>query len=486
MKKTIKNYCFNATQSKINELHEITKRYTSVKNEVFQRYGSVSGLQYLSYPRQIRDEWVKTKHAKKFGLQARYWKQAMEESFFTIESNWSNRFSRVKKNIYKNKNYTKDEKYYAFYLIKATDLLHKVLTFQSFNLPEIFKEKDIRRDKIHKYLKNRIRKYTGKKPHQYKQRSFMIDEGMYDVDIDNNNRLWLSVMGLIPRQRIRLLMTSKESLSGNIRIVLKGNRVEVHQTTEIETKDFIKGEARAIDKGFSEVITSSSGRKYGEQFNQLLKTESDRLSVKNKNRNKIRGLLKKYEERGDIVKTEIIKKHNLGKKKYFQQKEFNLNEIKQFINLSLNQFITEEKPAVLVTEDLAFTNWNKRFSKRVKRYFSSWLKGYLQERINYKTMLNGVQQVVVNSAYSSQVCYLCGLFGIRKGDKFYCDIHRVLNADYNAAVNILARMSDPGIGVYTPYRKVKDILQERLRLSNQDSRYSVQTGQSESERAEYV
>src|SRR3990172_1063686 len=286
MKKTIKNYCFTSTQKKLNELYKIAIRYTSVKNEIFQRYGSISGLQYLSYPRQIRDNWVKTGFAGKFGLQARYWKQAFDEGFSNIRSNWSNGFSRAKDNLYKNKDYTEVEKHYAFYLLKSP-----------------------------------IRRFAGRKPHQHRQGSFLIDENMYDVKTDNKDRLWLSIMGLKPRKRIRLLMTSTEPLSGSLRIVLKDKRIEVHQAVEVEAKEFIKGEARAVDKGFSEVITSSSGRKYGAGFNEKLKAESYRLSGKNKKGNKLRALTDKYEKKGDIVKTEIIKKNNLGKKKYFHQKE---------------------------------------------------------------------------------------------------------------------------------------------------------------------
>jgi len=37
----------------------------------------------------------------------------------------------------------------------------------------------------------------------------------------------------------------------------------------------------------------------------------------------------------------------------------------------------------------------------------------------------------------------------------------VLQADYNGAVNVLHRKGDPEIGLYTPYRKVKEILIER-------------------------
>jgi len=50
----------------------------------------------------------------------------------------------------------------------------------------------------------------------------------------------------------------------------------------------------------------------------------------------------------------------------------------------------------------------------------------------------------------------------------------VLQADQNAARNVLARLSDPDIDRFMPYRQVKTILQvrtERLRLGllNQDS-----------------
>lgn len=490
MKKTIKNYCFNATQSKLNELYEIGHRYVCVKNGVFQKYGSISGLQYFSYPRQIRDEWVKTGYGKKFGLQARYWKQAMDEAFSNIKSNWSNAIERVKKNLFKNQSFTKDERHYAFYLLKAKDLLYKAVTLEDFTIPDKFQDMGIRRDKIHKYIKSRLRKHIGNKPYQNKGRSFQIDKEMYDLYKDDKGSLWIGIMGLAPRKRIRLQMTSSVEPTGNIRIVLKDRRVEIHQAVDIQENPMEGREERAIDKGFITVITSSSGKKYGKGFNELLKAESDRLSEKNKKRNKLRALAEKYEKGGDIIKAEIIKKNNLGKEKNLNQKEINLNEIKRFINNALNKFFTEEKPVILGTEDLTFTNWGKKQYRNVKRYFSSWLKGYMQERLDFKCMLNGVQQVVVNSAYGSQVCYLCGCFGIRRGDKFYCESHGELDADYNAALNYLARMNDTELTVYTPYRKVKDILQERLRLSNQDSRYAcgmiIPQRQSESELTEYV
>lgn len=482
MKKTVKNYCLNATAAKLDELYEIAKRYAVVKNEIFHRYSSVSGLGHLSYPKKIRDEWVKNKYGDRFGLQARYWKQALDEAFANINSKWSNTAKKVKNILYRNQLFSEEEKHYAFYILKSADLLYQALTYSKFPFFQEFKNKQIRRQKVHKYLKSRLRKYFGKKPYQRRQVSFVLDKEMYNTKLDEKGRQWVAVMGLKPRKRIKLLMSSSEPLAGNLRIVLKGQRIEVHKAVEVECGQPQGSNVVAVDKGFKCVFTASSGVKYGEGFNEMLKEESDRLSVNNKRRNKLSALVAKYEERGNIIKAELIKRNNLGKKKYYRQKENSLNRIKRFINFSLNEFFVKEKPAVLVTEDLTFSNWSKKLSKKVKRYLSSWLKGYMRKQIDFKAKLNGVQQVVVNPAYTSQTCYLCGAFGVRRDDKFYCVKHGEVDADYNASRNTLSRTSDPEINRYTPYLRVKQILQARLRLSNHDSRNpNIHRDQSESE-----
>jgi len=372
MKKTIKNYCFNATQAKLDELCKIGQKYSSVKNEIFSKYGSISGFSYLSYPRKIRDEWIKTGYANKFGLQARYWKMAFDEAFANIKLNLSNAIGKVKINLFQNKGFTEEEKHYAFYLLKATDLLYKAILLRDFNIPDKFQDKPIRRDKVHKYLKSRLRKYIGKRSYQYKHNSFQIDKSMYDVYIDEKGRLWIGIMGLVPRKRIRLQMTSSIKPESNLRVVLKDKKIEIHSAVDIDVKEITIGKnVVAIDKGFTEVITSSSGKRYGKGFDEILKVESDRLLERNKNRNKLRALSKKYEEKGNIIKAELIKKNNLGKKKYLKQKEIELNKIKGFINKSLNEFIAEEQPTILCTESLTFTNWNKKLPKNIRRYFSS-------------------------------------------------------------------------------------------------------------------
>ena len=83
--------------------------------------------------------------------------------------------------------------------------------------------------------------------------------------------------------------------------------------------------------------------------------------------------------------------------------------------------------------------------------------------------------MLVNAAYTSQVDSRNGtLTGRRVGDRFYCEDGEVLQADENAARNVLARLCDPEIDRWTPYKQVGAILlarTERLRLGllNQDS-----------------
>ena len=53
------------------------------------------------------------------------------------------------------------------------------------------------------------------------------------------------------------------------------------------------------------------------------------------------------------------------------------------------------------------------------------------------------------------------LLGTRKGDRFIRYTGDVVQADYNAAMNILARDKDKDITRFTPYQKVKEILLKR-------------------------
>lgn len=93
---------------------------------------------------------------------------------------------------------------------------------------------------------------------------------------------------------------------------------------------------------------------------------------------------------------------------------------------------------------------------------SSWAKGVLADALDSVCAQRKARHVLVNGAYTSQMDSTNGLLaGKRIGDRFYRLNGDVLQADHNAALNVLARLDDGEISRYTPYREVRRILLAR-------------------------
>ncbi|MXZ26462.1 MAG: transposase, partial [Caldilineaceae bacterium SB0665_bin_21] len=93
-------------------------------------------------------------------------------------------------------------------------------------------------------------------------------------------------------------------------------------------------------------------------------------------------------------------------------------------------------------------------------------KGVMADTLTSISRRRGSAPALVNPAYTSQIDSRTGLLqGRRQWDRFYCCDGAVLDADANAACNILARLYDDEITLYTPFREVKALLVERTRLS---------------------
>ena len=69
---------------------------------------------------------------------------------------------------------------------------------------------------------------------------------------------------------------------------------------------------------------------------------------------------------------------------------------------------------------------------------------------------------MVNGAYTSQMDSTNGLLGGKRvGDKLYRPNGDLLQADPNAARNVLARLDDDELTRFTPYTEVRRILLSR-------------------------
>lgn len=464
--KNIRQHSFEIPQ--FEEFQLIAERYTAVKNYVYSRFSGIQSLTKLkTYKKEIRDLWTAKAggFADQWKLPARYWKLALDEAISGIKSEWSNTKNRVREAIRKNENLTEDERKYLYYVLKADGLLQAVLTRKEVIRPQKIVLLVVREHYIHNLLRRYIRRYKGSIPYSHKQTTFQIDANMYEYVL-KDNQPYIEISALTKFKRIPVLLKDKQRHSGNLRIVLKENQtIEIHRTKQVKVKkQSFEPHVLGVDKGYTSLFATSTDKEYGKDLHHYLTKETERLNVKNSRRQYYWQLARDCESAGDFKKAERIRSNNLGKVKYHRQRNKYDSQMKSYINHEIRELIFNEKPTVIVAEELTFQSWNKKLKKGTKRKLNRWVKGYIQERLSYICSLYGVKLELINPAYTSQICHQCGAFGYRNGKTFTCSEHGVMDADLNAAHNIEHRLNDKLITQYTSYQEVKRILLERLEV----------------------
>lgn len=418
------------------ELTLIAKRLGILRKIIWHQFSS--NPKRLN-DRKIRDIWTRE---KKNGtnlypkiidqLPARLWKETLRDTIGNINAYFAAGFKEIIKRLYK-----KYDKAEAKKLIKLLKTDYKV------------------NNELHRMVRTLIPKGYSKADN-----IICLDEECYSFTEDESKIV--QIMGLTPMKRLSIPMTTKNKPKGNFKIILKNGRCEFRVSHKYRITNVEKPiEAIGVDKGYTEVFTDNTGERHGEGFGKLLTKKSDFLDEKYKNRNKLWAIMKKAREAGDIKKANNIKINNLGNKKLDKQKEIMKAELKEKIYSAAK--VLAQKASIIAIEDLTFKTKSKGKFKKVNRRLSSWIKGVIDEAIIKYCFIYGTKLVYVNAAYTSQgdSRYDCALMGTRIGDSFIGFDEVVLDADVNAAINILARLYDKEINLYTSAEKVKEILIHR-------------------------
>jgi len=444
----------------LKELLFIGEQYKRVKNYVYSRFSGINSILLIGTDRKIRDEWTHNKFYEQWKLPARYWKLALSEAISNIKSEWSMVKNRIKTIINNNTNLSNDDKYYIRYILKFNDLFYNVLVNNSFDIPEVFVEKNLNYKYLNSLIRRYTRKYKGKVPYTKNNNVFSIDEGLYF-----RKDGYIRIACRNKRKRLFIKLTDKNIYKNNNTLIIKivGNKIEIHCPLKIKTKrNKNKENIIGIDKGYKYLFAVSNDKFYGDKLNKFLNKETERLNNKNKQRNRFWALYNKHLKENNLIKANNIKKNNLGKIKYNHHKNKHDQTVKSYINHSIRQLINIEKPTEIIMEQLNFTSWNKKYPKSIKRKLSRWIKGYIRERLEYLCSYYDINITYINPAYTSRTCNICDSFGERKGDVFTCPKCGKLHADINASKNILNRKYDKEITLYTPFKKVRDILEKRV------------------------
>lgn len=403
--------------------------------------------------RKIRDIWLREKengtnlYPKIIDqLPARLWKETLRDTIGNINAYFEAGFKEIIKRLYRK--YGKTE---------AKKLAKTLKTDYKSN------------NELHRMVRALIPKGYSKADN-----IICLDEDCYSFKDDQTNII--QVTSLRPMKRLFIPLTTNNRPKGNFKIILKDGRCELRVNNKYQVAADIPKPHKAIgvDKGYSEVFTDNTGERHGEGFGKLLTKKSDFLDEKYKNRNKLWAIMKKAREAGDIKKANNIKINNLGNKKLNRQKEVMKAELKEKIYSAAK--VLAQKASIVAIEDLTFKTKSKGKFKKVNRRLSSWIKGVIDEAIIKYCFIYGTKLVYVNAAYTSQgdSRFNCALMGTRIGDSFIGFDEVVLDADINAAINILARLYDSEISLYTSAEKVKEILTKR---ANAVLSASVETAQ---------
>ncbi len=403
-----------------------------VRNEVWQRFGSINGVGMNH--RKIRTDWVA--HRNFSPLPAKAWKETLRDTIDDIALYTAACKEKVRKKIHVRFNQEKERKKY-FGLLKYNGW--------------------VKDDLLCRWMRNA--KKHGKN-HTHNQ--IVLENGVYSQFTGKDGRTWLKIPSLIRGKRLAIPLNTNVHLHGMLRIIIKDNQIEIHCLANKKQHKQCGTKIIGVDKGYSEVLVDSEGNFHGEGFNQLLTPISNARNEKNKKRNKLIQIARKSKpsKQARMINNNLgIKKRNRHNRKVKQQ-------IRSHCFKAVHSVVDKAKK--VVAEDLTTPIPKKNNWKQFNRLMNQWMKGSITEALETITKARGSCLHYVNAAYTSQMDSNTHLLeGNRVGDKFYHANGEVGQADTNAACNILHRLDDPEIGRYTPYRKVKQILQNRLHASEE-------------------
>lgn len=314
---------------------------------------------------------------------------------------------------------------------------------------------------------------AGRLPVHGPNRTCWFDEDSYKVvEKDGVQRLELTTKQR--RKRVAVTLLGHGRISGTILLVRDyDGSFAVHVTKPLNPKplrEFLPDvvvdgityvHVTGVDAGFSEVCVDDKGNHYGPGFFILTAKHSDQSTDTQRVRNRYYALIDKSKD--DPGKCFRIRKNNLGKKQLRKENKRFEATVECLINRAVNQLLKESPSGTLILEALPAVFELPNISKRLNRLLTSWRRGRFKDRIIYMCAHRGVRVVFVQSAYSSQVCIVCGHVSRlnRRGNNFTCKAcgHHD-DADRKAAEALIRVLHDPRFQRYMTTDAVRAVYRE--------------------------
>ncbi|NEP47385.1 MAG: transposase [Moorea sp. SIO3C2] len=320
-------------------------------------------------------------------------------------------------------------------------------------------------------LLHRLVRKEFQRGHSWVKNQIVYQQVGYNCKRLSRNTYQLELAGLIRGKRNIIMVRSNRKIKGQIRLIYNQllERFEIHFLVDYGTIEIpddrqsrAKGDRRSIgvDKGYTEAFYDSNGQAHGKNLGKTATNKSDRICAKNRNRGKLWALHRKL-EKIDPAKSARILENNLTRKTENRRYRKNQSELTAIIGAASKSLFNGESLKVFA-EDLTRPIKNKRQSKAMSRKLNSWMKGQMRDSLQKWADWTGSVVTEVQPSYTSQVDSVTGtLLGKRSGDSFTRFNGVVLQADHNAAKNILVRGTDKEISRYMNKTEVQAVLLRR-------------------------
>jgi len=242
----------------------------------------------------------------------------------------------------------------------------------------------------------------------------------------------VSLTLLRSRQRVKLVLGDhqRDRLRGvkptSATLCKKGSEYYINiQTKSVAPAEIQTDKVLGVDLGITDIAVTSEGQMFGGKTIKKIKKhyQSMRTVLQQKASKGTRSSRRRCRE---------LQQRLSGKESRYQRQ----------INHEISKAIVaraKEIPAKIALEDLSGIrdDINQKAGKTQRRRVNGWAFYQLREFLTYKAQQAGIPLVLVDPAYTSKTCHICGQLGIRNGKHFKCpSCNWSGDADFNGAKNI--------------------------------------------------
>lgn len=250
--------------------------------------------------------------------------------------------------------------------------------------------------------------------------SIAYDSRIMTYKPDNIVSLWC----IGGRQKINFVCHNPAYLpyiKGEADLVYKKGKFYLFQTVDVPEEDVSDVEEFiGVDFGINSLISTSDGVEHSADW------------------------LNAYREHRQTVRSFIQRKGTRNARKLLKRLSGKERTTATIINHTIAKSIVKsakEQGKGISIEDLTNIRFtSKRRNKKFRTKLGRWNFAQLRSFLEYKSLLNGVQLVVVEPRFTSQTCSSCFHIGKRTNKVFKCTNQNcevdVIDADFNASQNI--------------------------------------------------